>query len=99
MRTGVKIKEDELIYSIRCTRCKALLFFPASLVRKDAVMKAKTRHGWMTEDGELYCDGCSDKHGLIDKQPRKTPAKNDVKTQPKSQPEDDDGNEYIELGE
>jgi len=91
MRAGVAIKEGQLVYSISCARCKGTLIFPAELDRKDAVMKAKTRHGWQGSGREIFCDGCSD---MLDDKPKKSKAKPTPKSAPKSS---DD--EVIELGE
>ena len=59
------------------------------------VTKAKTRHGWHGSGRDLYCDGCAERHGLVDKKVKKSKPK----PEPKPEPTDDDDDDIIELGE
>lgn len=90
MRAGIDIKENNLLYTIACVKCRGTLAFPASVSNTDAVTKAKTRHGWKVENNKLYCDGCSDMLEVDKPKLKKT-----VKKEAPKPPDDDD--DCIEL--
>lgn len=92
MRAAINIKENDLVWSLMCARCRGRLLFPASVTREDAEMKAKTRHGWRGNGREIFCEGCSDKTN------KSAFKDNNKKLQPKKQPKKEK-NETIELGE
>ena len=86
MRAGMSIKENDLLYTVACFKCRGQLAFPANVSSEEALMKAKTRHGWKKEGKYTLCDGCSEM--LEVKKPKaKLP---DKKTVPKPMVDDDD---------
>jgi len=92
VRAGINIKENELVWSLMCAKCRGRLIFPASVTREDAEMKAKTRHGWRGNGREIFCEGCSGITEISEK-------KNKNKKQPKKQQPKKENDDTIELGE
>jgi len=63
MRSGQSIKENELCFTLMCSRCKGKVIFPMSTKPEEAKKKLRDKYNW-TEEKEgsmkrLLCEYCS----------------------------------------
>lgn len=94
----MNLKDGELLFTLKCDRCRGTMIFSANVERQDAVTKLLLNHGWVHEGKNLYCDGCGKM--LAEDKPKKKSklSKKNVKPVIKEvakKSDDDDG--YIEL--